>query len=143
VPDDKSLVYIDRNRLRQILLNLLNNAREAVGEDGRIDVTIQSDHESVIIEVADNGPGVAASDRNRIFEPFFSTKELGTGLGLPLVRRFIEEAGGTIEYVERDSGGACFRLTLQEAPPPPGSGEAGRSLPAHERLQVSGQKAVK
>ncbi|HEX3869858.1 MAG TPA: ATP-binding protein [Pirellulales bacterium] len=143
VPDEKALVYIDRNRLRQILLNLLNNAREAVGERGCIDVTIERSDGAVVIEVADDGPGVPIGDRNRIFEPFFSTKELGTGLGLPLVRRFVEEAGGTIEYVENDTEGACFRLTFQEAIPPEENGQVTDSMPVHEPLQPATQRVVK
>ncbi|HEX4130957.1 MAG TPA: ATP-binding protein [Pirellulales bacterium] len=115
LPDGPRAVFIDRNRLRQIMLNLLNNAREATGPGGRIDVSIGSREERVEITVTDNGPGIPEADRERIFEPFFSTKELGTGLGLPLVRRFVEEAGGSIEYVPAQGTGACFRLTFPEA----------------------------
>jgi signal transduction histidine kinase len=118
LPDEKLYVYIDRNRLRQITLNLLNNAREAIGTGGRIEVSIERKDKSIVIEVKDTGPGVPKGERQRIFEPFYSTKQLGTGLGLPLVRRFVEEGGGNIEYVDRPQSGACFRLTLREAVPP-------------------------
>jgi two-component system sensor histidine kinase HydH len=118
LPDEKLHVYIDRNRLRQITLNLLNNAREAIGTGGRIEISIERQDKSIVVEVNDTGPGVPKGERQRIFDPFYSTKQLGTGLGLPLVRRFVEEAGGSIEYVERPQGGACFRLTLREAIPP-------------------------
>jgi signal transduction histidine kinase len=67
----------------------------------------------VVIEVADDGPGLSAEARDHLFEPFFTTKPKGTGLGLPTSRRFIEAHGGTIEAGASDSlGGALFRLRL-------------------------------
>lgn len=107
-------VSIDRARLRQIMLNLLNNAREAVGKGGRIEVAVSRCGGSVELIVSDNGPGVPEVSRHRIFEPFFSTKEVGIGLGLALVKKFIDESGGSIVYdASRDSGG-CFVVRLPE-----------------------------
>jgi two-component system sensor histidine kinase HydH len=107
-------VRIDRARLRQILLNLLNNAREAVGKGGRIEVVVSRGAGSVELVVSDNGPGVPAANRHRIFEPFYSTKDVGIGLGLALVKKFVDESGGSIAYnASRDSGG-CFVVKLPE-----------------------------
>ena len=116
-------VHIDRDRFRQIMLNLLNNAKEAVGAGGHIDVSLRRDHDTVEVVVADDGPGVAPADRERIFDPFYSTKELGTGLGLALVKRFVGEAGGSVVCESNNGSGACFRLTFAEvvAGPPPGT----------------------
>lgn len=116
-PDWPIIVFIDPDRLRQILLNLLNNAREAAGEGGRVWLTINATDTSAGIIVQDNGPGVPVSDRDRIFEPFYSTRDTGTGLGLALVQRFVQEAGGTVvcdedSTNENESTGAVFRVTL-------------------------------
>jgi signal transduction histidine kinase len=137
MPSEAVCVFMDRNRLRQIMLNLLNNAREAAGPGGEIDVSVECEAGLVRIEVSDNGPGVPPEDRERMFEPFFSTKELGTGLGLPLVKRFTEEAGGRVQYLERNAGGACFRLTLVEATPSTNADEPKQAQPANLETAVS------
>jgi signal transduction histidine kinase len=104
-------VHIDRNRFRQVIMNLLNNAREAVGTGGRVVVQAGRQRDGIEIVVADNGPGVPVAERERIFDPFYSTKELGTGLGLALVKRFVEEAGGSI-LCENNNGGGGARFHL-------------------------------
>lgn len=107
-------VRIDRARLRQIMLNLLNNAREAVGKGGRIEVAVNRSDRAVELIVSDNGPGVPAAYRHRIFEPFYSTKEVGIGLGLALVKKFIDESGGSIAYDAGHGSGGCFVVRLPE-----------------------------
>jgi signal transduction histidine kinase len=111
--DEPCIVAMDRMRLRQVLFNLLNNALEAQGYGGSIDIQVMAARGQVEISVCDDGPGIAASDRERIFVPFFSTKASGTGLGLALARKFIEEAGGTIHCEgNQRRRGTCFRIVL-------------------------------
>jgi signal transduction histidine kinase len=111
--DSPCVVAIDATRLRQVLFNLLNNAIDALADGGLIEIAVRSSRSQVEIIVADDGPGVAPEDRERVFVPFFSTKSSGTGLGLALARKFIEEAGGTIRCDESPlRGGSCFRILL-------------------------------
>lgn len=109
-PEHPALVVMDRDRFRQILLNLINNSREAMDVGGCIQIQVKQLGERVEIVVADDGQGIPHSLRERIFEPFFSTKELGTGLGLAIVRRFVEEGGGSIVCETKQDSGALFRL---------------------------------
>jgi len=118
LPEQAVSVRFDRARLRQLLLNLLNNAREAAGPGGRIDIEVVRSSGGVELIVSDTGPGVPASQRQRIFEPFFTTKETGVGLGLALVKRFVEEAGGNIACEANGAQGSRFRIWLPEAPFP-------------------------
>lgn len=111
------IVFIDPDRLRQTLLNLVNNAREAAGQGGRVSLTNTATDSSATIMIRDSGPGVPPAERDRIFEPFYSTRDTGTGLGLALAQRFVEEAGGTVacdDYSFDKNGmtGAAFRVTL-------------------------------
>lgn len=116
LPAGPLCAHLDRNRFRQIMLNLLNNAKEAAGADGQIEVRLSRRGRDVVeITVADNGPGVLPADRERIFDPFYSTKELGTGLGLALVKRFVEEARGTVVCEGNGESGAQFRVVFPEA----------------------------
>jgi signal transduction histidine kinase len=111
--DAPCMVAIDGTRLRQVLFNLLNNAIEALAEGGNIEIVVRSIRSSVEITLADDGPGIAAEDRERVFVPFFSTKASGTGLGLALARKFIEEAGGAIHCEENPLGrGGYFKIVL-------------------------------
>jgi signal transduction histidine kinase len=111
--DEPCIVAMDRMRLRQVLFNLLNNAQEAQGPGGSIDIRVAATRGQVEIVVCDDGPGIAAADRERVFVPFFSTKASGTGLGLALARKFVEEAGGKI-YCEGNQRrrGTSFCIVL-------------------------------
>jgi PAS domain S-box-containing protein len=103
----------DENDLKQLFLNLLLNAIEAVPEKGKISVRIQCIGEtSVQIEVKDNGPGIPADKRDRIFAPFYTTKNKGTGLGLATCRRIATEHGGEIRVESTEGKGANFSITL-------------------------------
>jgi len=111
--DEPCIVAMDRMRLRQVLFNLLNNALEAQGPGGSIDIQVTATRGQVEIVVCDDGPGIAVADRERVFVPFFSTKASGTGLGLALARKFIEEAGGAIHCEgNQRRRGTSFRIVL-------------------------------
>lgn len=110
-------VYVDSTGIFRCLLNLLTNAGDAVpAGSGKIDISAWlNDDKDLVIEVADNGPGVPESDRARIFEPFFSTKgSQGTGLGLAVTHKIIEEHSGTIAVERGPEGGALFRILLPQ-----------------------------
>ena len=104
-------LLMQRNQLVEVLVNLLSNAREALRGRGQIEITAgNGDNYSVIVTIADSGPGIPSNQQARIFEPYFSTKEKGTGLGLAIVKHNVELYGGTVK-VESESGhGAQFTL---------------------------------
>lgn len=104
------------HRLSQVFLNLLLNAIDAVPERGEIILSVARDSEGCRVTVADNGPGIAAADRERIFEPFYTAKEEGTGLGLLISRKIVESLGGAITVADRPGGGAAFTVSLPVGP---------------------------
>jgi signal transduction histidine kinase len=106
----------DEAQLRQALLNLLRNAREAMPSGGGIDVRVAAEGMSVVIEVADRGGGIPEPIRARVFDPFFSTKGEGTGLGLAITRHIVESHGGSVTCDPREGGGTVFRIALPIAP---------------------------
>ena len=106
-------------RLEQVFLNLLLNATQAFAEDSEevdnlIRVTLRSEGDQVVAEVADNGPGIAADLLGRIFDPFFTTKPVGvgTGLGLPICRGIVQTHGGEITVDSKPGSGAVFTLSF-------------------------------
>jgi signal transduction histidine kinase len=103
--------------LRRAFSNIYRNASEAMQGRGAIDVTVTSDAAGLAISIADHGPGIAAEYRQRVFEPYFTTKDDGTGLGLALVRVTLEAHRGTIDVSETPGGGATFLIVF----PPPSS----------------------
>jgi signal transduction histidine kinase len=107
-------VLADENQLEQVFLNLASNAMDAMPDGGRIDVRTGADDGRIGIEFADTGPGIAPDVLPRIFEPFFTTKAVGkgTGLGLPIVQRIVEEHGGTIDVRSQPGRGTTFRIEL-------------------------------
>jgi signal transduction histidine kinase len=97
--------------LSQVVLNLLVNACEAQPAGGEVTVSSRRSDRSVAVEVADRGPGIPAADRERIFEPFFSTKA-STGLGLSICHSIVGQHGGELVALPREGGGTVLRLTL-------------------------------
>src|SRR3989449_977468 len=105
------LAYYDP--LRRAFSNLLRNASEAMGGHGRIDVAISGGPgDGVVVTIADHGPGIPEDLRQRVFEPYFTTKRDGTGLGLALVRQTVETHHGTITVSETPGGGATLSIVL-------------------------------
>jgi len=111
-PDQPLRARLPEVHLRQILLNLILNAAQAVPAGERIAVRIRQGRRRAIIEVADTGPGVPPEARGRLFEPFFSTKSEGTGLGLAISRRLAEGMGGTLVHEPVDPHGSLFRIEI-------------------------------
>ena len=108
-------VYCQPTLLGQVLVNLLANAADAIGDkpNPRVALRVRRIDNEAIIEVEDNGPGVPPDLREKIFEPFFSTKgDLGNGLGLWISSEIARLHGGSLTLHEGRSGGACFRLSL-------------------------------
>jgi len=98
--------------LRRAFSNLLRNAAEAMGGRGAIEVDLRRDGSGLAVTIADHGHGVPEELRQRVFEPYFSTKRDGTGLGLALVRQTIEAHNGTITVSDTPGGGATFSIVL-------------------------------
>jgi signal transduction histidine kinase len=98
--------------------NLLLNAMDASGSRGRVEIEVTRDAPHLVVEIRDTGPGIPPESRNRIWEPDFTTKSRGTGLGLPMVRQVIRAHGGEVEGRNLPEGGAVFRVAL----PPDGPG---------------------
>ena len=110
-----SPVRADRDQLREVFLNLGQNALHAMPNGGVLDVTVGQNGEWVDIAVADRGPGVPDAERERIFLPFVSTKADGLGLGLAIVKRIAEEHGGSVSCRNRPGGGAVFTMRARAA----------------------------
>jgi len=107
-------VGADEAQLRQALINLIRNAREAMSAAAvrRLDITVREGAGRITIAIHDSGPGIGTGDMGKIFDPFFSTKERGTGLGLALVQQIVVDHGGQIEVASPPGAGTTFTLTL-------------------------------
>ncbi len=110
-------IVADQQKIRQLMWNLLLNAIDAVsGKEGRIYVSLKKTNAGVEIRVRDNGRGIKKEDMDKIFYPFYSTKEKGTGLGLAIAYRIVEEHGGRIDVNSEEGSGAEFVITIPPAP---------------------------
>ncbi|MEP9400471.1 HAMP domain-containing sensor histidine kinase [Sphingomonas sp. VNH70] len=118
LPDALPRVAVPQAALEAILTSLIENSRQAGA--GRAAITGADGGDAVVLTVADDGPGIPAGDRDRVFEPFFTSRraEGGTGLGLPIARSLLEAQGGSIVLVPDGNGGATFRITLPRATGP-------------------------
>src|SRR5262249_23545968 len=108
-----------RDELVQVFLNLILNAIDATAQGGVITVSAAATEAAVIIQVCDTGAGVAAEDRERVFQPYFTTKKHGTGLGLFVTKKLVQDHGGSIEFTSKPGDGTTFtiRLPVMEMPP--------------------------
>lgn len=108
----ESNVWVDADQVERILVNLIRNAVQAIGESGTVRIVTKVREETASIAVIDDGPGIASAVLEQVFEPLFSTKPRGIGLGLAVSRRYAEGNGGTLTASNAESGGACFELEL-------------------------------
>jgi two-component system nitrogen regulation sensor histidine kinase NtrY len=116
-------VRIDPEQIKRVIINLVDNAVEAIGgmeqdaagPSGGL-ITIQTRHDAANavarVTIADNGPGISAADREKLFMPYYSTKRRGSGLGLAIVRRIVIEHGGSIEVGDNEPRGTKFTIEL-------------------------------
>ena len=125
-PGPDVFVTADAAHLKQVLINLIRNAAEAIDAAGRVTLRARTgrvalnrrDCDTVILEVSDTGRGIAPEIEKRLFDPFFSTKETGTGLGLSIAARIVEKHGGALQYQTRVGHGTTFGIVLPQAPSP-------------------------
>jgi signal transduction histidine kinase len=105
-------VRANPEQIERILINLLRNAVQAMRDKGDIEIDCGSDSTHVWLEVKDKGPGISESDCRRVFDPLFTTKSTGIGLGLTVSLRYAKNNNGDLTFYNNSGGGACFRLTL-------------------------------
>lgn len=115
-----AVVSLDRERFRRVVINLVNNACQALTSDGRgapddrkiVTVATRLEREDVVFSISDNGPGIPADVLPEVFEPLFTTKTKGVGLGLTVVKNIIEQHGGTVMMTNVETGGARVDVRL-------------------------------
>ena len=106
------LVLLDEHQLYQALLNLLTNAAQAIEKEGDIYLQTECSGEWLRITVSDTGAGIPAAEKEKVFDPFYTTQAKGTGLGLSIVRKIVEHHGGQIYISDSSGGGATFTIVL-------------------------------
>ncbi len=132
-PSPSVWVSADPQQLKQVIINLVQNAAESIGRNGAITLRIHTSHERIdgrqrpaaIVSVADTGPGIPPQIEKRLFDPFFTTKEDGTGLGLAIAARVVTNHGGLLRYRTRLNHGTTFEIVL------PLYDENGTTTPPH------------
>lgn len=114
--DDLPPLLADADQIIQALLNLVINALQAVEQRGRVELRGERAGDSLVIEVCDSGPGVPAERLSAIFEPYYTTKREGSGIGLWIAQQIIVAHGGTIQAANAPGGGAVFTVRLPRRP---------------------------
>ena len=109
---DLPLVECDDEQIKQVLLNLVMNAAQAMHAGGRVVISAERDDRGFVLSVADEGPGIPEEVRARIFDPFFTTREAGTGLGLAVVQQIVSQHGGRIDVESNGPRGARFVIRI-------------------------------
>lgn len=118
--DANEVVRADPQQMKQVLINLIQNSAESIGQSGQIVLRVKpgtarlgnQNASVVILEICDNGRGISPEVQKRLFDPFFSTKESGTGLGLSIAARIVEKHGGVLEFQTQVNHGTTFGVVL-------------------------------
>ena len=113
-------IRIDPQQIKQVLINLIQNAADSIGENGTVTLRARRDEKRldgrqtdvVILEVTDTGKGIPPEAEKRLFDPFFTTKDFGTGLGLPIAARIVEKHQGALQYQTQADFGTTFGIIL-------------------------------
>lgn len=119
LPDEAMSVYADRDRIHQVIINLLNNSFKYT-EEGHVKISAAVDGGRVMFSVCDTGRGIPEEDRDKVFELFYQVQDenqrssavFGTGLGLAICKQIISHYGGKISVSDNEDGGCCFSFTL-------------------------------
>ncbi|MFC5419206.1 ATP-binding protein [Bosea eneae] len=154
LPETPVMAHFDRRLISQALTNVIKNATEAIqavpAEErgkGRIEIGFERTRDGrIVIDILDNGKGLPADQRQKLLEPYMTTRDGGTGLGLAIVGKILEDHGGGIELLDRPDGtrGAQIRLWFIETGPPPAGedrSETGKSTAVSAPREVNGTKA--
>jgi signal transduction histidine kinase len=118
IPETLPQLFGVRDQLVQVVFNLVLNAIDATGKGGCISVCARHTERGLVLAVTDDGVGIEPAAQQRLFQPYFTTKKHGTGLGLFVLRRIAEDHGGSVEVESAPNQGATFRVTLPTAPVP-------------------------
>jgi signal transduction histidine kinase len=105
-------VNVDEHQMSQAFLNIFSNAVQAIPDRGEIILKTENRKGGVLISVTDTGIGISDEEKEKVFEPFFTKKQRGTGLGLAVVKKIIDNHNGEILIADRDGGGTVFSLWL-------------------------------
>jgi signal transduction histidine kinase len=134
-------LMLDAERLRMALVNLIVNARHAAGaRQGRVTIRARREQQNAVILVEDQGGGIAPADLPHVFDPYFTTRRGGTGLGLPITKNIVEGLGGTIEVRSPSSGGTQILLTFPIETAPLQAADASVSVAAGAQAPVARQR---
>ncbi len=106
-------IFFDRQQIKQVLINLIQNAISFMPEDGKLHIASQREFDLIRVSVTDSGPGIAPENLEELFNPFYTTKPNGTGLGLPISQQIINSHGGKIEVQSQIGKGTTFSFTLR------------------------------
>jgi signal transduction histidine kinase len=102
--EDSVVLWSDSDALQSLIINLLENALDSIGKNGRIWIEVAKSPEAILLHIRDSGPGIAESAKEHIFDPFFTTKSSGTGLGLSVCRKIVDDLGASIAMGEKPGG---------------------------------------
>jgi two-component system, sporulation sensor kinase E len=113
--EELPLLHVDQDQLKQVFYNLIRNSCQAMGSNGELTLRTSCNDDNVIITIADNGPGIPPEQVSRVFEPYYTTKKTGSGLGLLIVHRIIHDHGGEVEFKSREGIGTEVSIFLPRA----------------------------
>ena len=108
-------MLMDQEKLVQLFLNLVKNAFEAMMEEGTVTIRLYASENRAVVEIEDTGKGIPETEMDKVFHPFYTTKENGTGLGLSICHKIVQDHGGIMEVESKMMVGTTFRLTLPQA----------------------------
>ncbi|SHF53985.1 ATP-binding protein [Ornithinibacillus halophilus] len=113
VQSENATITCDRSQIKQVLLNLIKNAIEAMEENGVIQVIVQEVNNKIRVDVIDEGPGISEEVIHKLGEPFFTTKQNGTGLGLMITKQILDRHNATLDIIQNSSKGSTFRIKFK------------------------------
>ncbi|MDF1861748.1 MAG: ATP-binding protein [Verrucomicrobiales bacterium] len=129
--EDVPLLKLDRDQMKQVFYNLVRNSAQAMGSDGNLTVRTGFNDDNAFVTFADDGPGIPPDQVSRVFEPYYTTKKTGSGLGLMIVHRIVSEHGGEVQFQSREGTGTEVTVFLPRAE------RLVRVLPEHSESEAT------